>query len=222
MASTRPYANPRKNLADTAASVELLWPLIATDYGGGTITSLEDSEELHVLDADAGIDFVQHDPMRHVRTWASRFQWGPVWYGSFSIRYERPTGRPTEYAKRMSALHHGYTMPDYTLQGYLDARPPGGLPIAAGIVDTRALYGFLDSERFRQGAESWASAKRFRVRGSRRDAQPLPWWGYRTLRDGTRFLFVTWELLRYVGIPITIYQWRDRQGEFWDPVAVSL
>lgn len=220
MSSQRPYASPRRNLADTAESVQLLWQSIGPDYGGGELHSLE-REELHELDADAGIDFVQYLPSRQRRTWASRFQWGPNWYSSFSIRYYRTTGRPTEFSKRLAAYRGSALRPDYTLQGYLDNRPPFGMPIAAATVPTDDLYGFIDSPAFSRNFERWSTGKQYRVRGDKRAAQPLPWCGYRTLRDGTVFLFLTWDLLHHEGVRVRVHNFRPTQELLFDPVTVG-
>lgn len=224
MTSQRPYASPRRNLADTAASVRLSWSLIGAEYGGGEFRSLEESAELHDLDADAGIDFVQllPGPERVRRTWSSRFQWGPNWYASFSIRYERPTGRPTEYGKRLAALRVGGLMSDYILQGYLDARPPTGAPIAIGTVPTRDLYAFLDGHEFARKFDRWSTGRQHKIRGDNNLPQPLHWTGYRTLRDGTVFLYVTWDLLAHAGIRVRVHQFRATQTSMFDPVEVSI
>lgn len=222
MPSQRPYASPQRNLQDTAESVRLIWSLIGDLYDGGTIHSLEEREELHELDADAGIDFVQLLPGRQRRTWASRIQWGSAWYSSFSIRYSRPTGRATEYGKRIEAYRHGLLMPDRTMQGYLDARPPFGEPIAVGTIETRKLYEFMDSPEFGLNFDKWSHGRQYRPRGNRIEAQPLPWTGYRELRDGTRFIFVTWALLEHVGLPVRVHKFTPDQALMWDPVQVSL
>lgn len=220
MTSSRPYASPRRNLADTATSVDLLWREIGREYGGGELHSLERAE-LHELDCDAGIDFVQFLPNRQRRTWASRFQWGPVWYASFSIRVKTAAGRPTEYQKRLLATREGTLLPDRTLQGYLDGRPPSGGLIAAATIETRALYRWLDGPDLGRHWNAWAEGRQHRPRGDRLLPQPLHWCGYRQMRGGEVFMFLTWELLEHVGLPITVHHFRDVPMRLWDPVVVS-
>lgn len=60
-------------------------------------------------------------------------------YFTFTIRHERDTGAPTEFAKRLVAIHSGSMVPTYTTQSYVCAPRRRGDLLAIGLVETKAL-----------------------------------------------------------------------------------
>ena len=69
---------------------------------------------------------------------AARIQSG-INYKSFSIRYSRPTGEPTEYEKISKAIEMDLTRPLYHAQGYV---ADDGQAIVA-VVCTQDLFDFI-------------------------------------------------------------------------------
>jgi hypothetical protein len=121
----------------------LVWPLFADKLGGGTLVPVEsvtDSRFTKLLDTEAGIDAWQLVGSGGLRGLASRVQWGPTNWRSWTIRTRRPSGRPTERDKLINAdislLH-----PTYHIQAYLAA--VGGPVLGAACIRTADLARLL-------------------------------------------------------------------------------
>lgn len=119
----------------TEISSRLTGELISTELDGGRLAE--------IFDTYAGIDAI-HVWRGNVRGVAVRVQWG-VNYKTFTIRYRRHSGAPTEYAKRIAALrgNDGAMYPYLTIQAYADKRD-GGKLLSYAIVKTADLYEFID------------------------------------------------------------------------------
>jgi len=134
------------------------------------------------LDLLAGIDAWQilYSPSA-VRGIASRVQWGAC-YASFTIRTRLPSGNETEFHKRLRAIEsseQGHLFPHLTIQAYLDQRQ--GRLIAAAAVSTKHLI------------ETAAVLVENRER-----LHPRPdLYGFRGNADGTEFLYMHWDYLKY-------------------------
>jgi len=77
------------------------------------------------LDTLAGIDLWLIEERKGISGLASRVQWGPSAYNSFTIRETRYTGAETELSKRLRAIRSGgrYIYPYWTCQAYITDRP---------------------------------------------------------------------------------------------------
>jgi len=106
-----------------------------------------ESKELDIL---AGIDAWQlcYDKSR-MRGIASRVQQLAAGkerspYNTFTIRWLRPNGNETEYAKRLAAIRDpgSWLYPSLTIQAYVDCEHDR--VISAAMVQTRDLYEFVE------------------------------------------------------------------------------
>lgn len=120
----------------TEISSKMTGQLISTELEGGKLAE--------IFDTYAGIDAV-HVWRNNVRGVAVRVQWGKN-YKTFTIRYKRHTGAPTEYAKRLSAIrgNDGALYPYLTIQAYADKRSAGNL-LGYAIVKTADLYEYVEN-----------------------------------------------------------------------------
>lgn len=115
----------------------IVWPTIGPLLGGGRLMPVEtvtDSGMAQTLDMLAGVDlwYVYQD---HIFPIASRVQYGGRAWNTFTIRYSRPSGQPTEYHKRLESIRTGSLYPAVTIQAYVN----NGQLLAAAAVDTRHL-----------------------------------------------------------------------------------
>jgi hypothetical protein len=142
----------RRDLSRSAAAFsQLVWPLISERCGGGEIVQVESETDAKTLDVMAGIDAWQVVPKLGVmRGIASRVQWGSKSsrfpYNTFTIRYNRPSGHTTEFAKRLQAIEaadKGWLYPHLTIQAYLD----GDTVLSVGVVRTADLFAFAEENR---------------------------------------------------------------------------
>lgn len=178
-------------LSDSARDFqEVVWPRIAATplVGGGMIRPVEAVAEANFkdeLDLLAGIDAWQilYSPSA-VRGIASRVQWGAC-YASFTIRTRLPSGNETEFHKRLRAIENsdqGHLFPHLTIQAYVEQRQ--GRLIAAAAVSTKHLI------------ETAAILVENRER-----LHPRPdFYGFRSNPDGTEFLYMHWDYLKYKGV----------------------
>ena len=135
----------------------LVWPAIRPMLGGGEIEAVEAvtaEQTTERLDWLAGIDawhyLADDGGMRGI---ASRVQWlDPRWiarwpWRTFTVRRSLPSGRPTEYDKRLAALrqsHLGLLSPHLTVQAYV--RDKGVGPVdCVGIVRTCDLIEYIEN-----------------------------------------------------------------------------
>lgn len=119
----------------TEIAGKLKGELISTELEGGKLAE--------IFDTCAGIDAV-HVWRGNVRGVAVRVQWGNN-YKTFTIRYKRHTGAPTEYAKRLAAIrgNDGALYPYLTIQAYADKRNNGSL-LGYAVVKTSDLYQYVE------------------------------------------------------------------------------
>jgi hypothetical protein len=136
----------RVDLSDSTYDfLRAVWSDISPVCGGGEFSPVEGNanEELQVqLDTLAGIDGVQILPNKiGMRGIASRIQWGPIDWGTFTIRAIRGSGARTELEKRLYAIEHpeeGLLLPHLTVQAYISERRTGHL-LSAAVAYTREL-----------------------------------------------------------------------------------
>jgi hypothetical protein len=177
-------------LSDSARDFQaIVWPQVAQLplVGGGTLRPVEAvaatsfKDELDLL---AGIDAwqIQHSPSG-IRGLASRVQWGHDHY-SFSIRTALPSGKETEYQKRLRAIENaeeGLLYPHLTIQAYLDRK--GGKLLSAAAIKTVELI---------KAAQSLVE---------RRNAGTLVihpgLYNFKRNPDGTEFLYMRWNYLMF-------------------------
>lgn len=162
---------------------DIVWPKIKGICGGGQLIPVEevtDSPFAKQLDTLAGIDAWQISNDRLLRGIASRIQYEPDIYESFTIRTSLPSGRDTELQKRLRAikeLERGWLFPALTIQAYLTKDHAEF--IQAAIVRTRDLI-LQAKEKCDQGI----------------DVKPAP--------GGNRFVIVWWKELLQAGIKVSI------------------
>jgi hypothetical protein len=128
--------------------LQVVVPAIRPLIGNGRIEPVESTVTADFrrdLDVLAGIDawqIVEQDG--RMRGLASRVQWGPKVWRSFTVRVARPNGARTEKAKRIDAFlrpQGGWLLPALTIQAYL--LRPGGPLIEAGVIRTTDLLDFI-------------------------------------------------------------------------------
>lgn len=102
---------------------------------------------------------------------AARIQSG-INYKSFSIRYSRPTGEPTEYEKISKAIEMDLLRPLYHAQGYV--ADDGQATVA--VVRTQDLFDFVNK-----------NINKIKIRAN---------------EDGTKFLAAFWRDLKQFGVTL--------------------
>ena len=168
--------------------MNVAWP-VASRFpliGGGCIRPVEAiamNDFRDELDCLAGIDAWQIDretPM--IRGMASRIQWRTR-HDTFTIRFKLPSGRPTEFDKRLNSIinkQHGHLYPHITVQAYLSE--PGGSLLSCAAIETEKLF---------------AIAARL-VDGGGLSANRYPGlYGTQTLPNGTSFIYLSWKYLQH-------------------------
>jgi hypothetical protein len=138
----------RRDLSDSAYDfLRVVWPKIEPFCAGGRLEPIESTTSRrridHDLDILAGIDaWHMLDSKGVMRGIASRVQWGPKNWRTFTIRESRPNGSATEFAKRLYALDHldqGWLFPSLTIQAYVTQKRTGCL-LGAAIIHTSDLF----------------------------------------------------------------------------------
>lgn len=125
---------------------ETLWPLIGPLIGGGRYISLEDhsSDLAEALDQTSGIDGIQLLPGGGSLAIATRVQFGPQSWDSFTVRFSRTSGAETELAKRLRELERPELLaPYWTIQAYCTSE---GEPLSIGAIRTADLYPYIRAE----------------------------------------------------------------------------
>lgn len=137
-------------MTDSARDFErVVWPAISHWCGDGLLVSCETDRQSitgGLVDRYAGIDYWQvQDEQGRMRGIASRVQYGPRCWSSFTIRSHRRTGAKTELEKRSLAIQQGWLIPALTVQAYVSARGGQGELVGAGVglVYTRDLYRYV-------------------------------------------------------------------------------
>ena len=105
----------------TDAFTRIVWPEFSGRFGYEVpIESVTESGFAKELDVRAGIDEWIIGKDSHMRGLASRVQFGPKAWNTFTVRMARPSGAPTEYEKRCAQIAlPGTIWPHYTLQAYV-------------------------------------------------------------------------------------------------------
>lgn len=162
---------------------DIVWPEICEMCGGGKLISVESvtaSPFAKKLDTLAGIDAWQVSNEMMLRGIASRVQYEPDVYPTFTIRASLPSGYNTELQKRLKAieeLQRGWLFPTLTIQAYLSEDHTRF--IQAAIVKTKELI--LEAEKkFKRGMD------------------------IRLAPDGREFVVVWWRELQDAGIRVEI------------------
>lgn len=118
---------------------EHVWPSVRECCGGGELRPVEGTWDEYA-DYLAGVDHWQIDTEhQRMRGLASRIQYGPSNWRSFTVRERLPSGRRTEAAKRLEAIRRGWLYPALTAQAYLE----GSDLLGAAVVRTVDLYEWL-------------------------------------------------------------------------------
>ncbi len=167
----------------------IVWPIVNRFpiVGGGTLKPVEAVSEASFkdeLDLLAGIDawqIITNAPA--IRGLASRVQWGPKPYNTFSIRYQLPSGKPTEFSKRLTSIRNkdnGHLFPHLTIQAYLDSQSGNVLSCAA--IKTEDLF-----------AKAAMLAEGMALENNKNPSL----YGTQTIGDGTTFMYISWDYLRF-------------------------
>lgn len=141
-----------RDLTDSARDFEtIVWPEIKHWCRGGRLVQMEDPAALGLAkdwDTLAGIDAWQVVQDVGIRGIASRVQWSPKPWHSFTVRTVRSSGYTTEMEKRLGALREdaGWLFPALTVQAYLPARGRGPL-LYACMARTMDLYTYVENHR---------------------------------------------------------------------------
>lgn len=115
----------------------IVWPHLSPLLGGGHVVPVEsvtDSRMAQMLDMLGGVD-LWYVNQQQIFPVASRVQYGPRPWNTFTVRYSRPSGAPTEYHKRADSIRSGSLYPRVTIQAYID----GDRLLSAAAVDTKHL-----------------------------------------------------------------------------------
>lgn len=124
------------------AFLALVWPVIKEWCGGGEIRPVEIMTDPISRDLDilCGIDVWQTISDRGCRGIASRIQFGPRCWRTFTIRKDRDTGARTEYEKRIEAIRSRGALiyPYLTCQAYINKA--GGLLLGGAIARTEDIF----------------------------------------------------------------------------------
>lgn len=102
------------------------------------IEGLTTDEVLKNFDTYAGMDAYMTDGI-NLRPIASRIQYS-VPYRSFTIRFSRDSGAPTEFEKIDRAIKYGYARPYYHIQTYIVNENK----VFIGIVRTKDLWFYIN------------------------------------------------------------------------------
>ncbi|MEA3442544.1 MAG: hypothetical protein U9R04_03520 [Chloroflexota bacterium] len=123
-------SNYNKDLSDSAHDfIHIVCPkLREVGFLSGQVIPVEAvtaDDMRRYLDMLAGIDLWVIEEKMGITGLASRIQWGPSAYDSFTIRETRHTGVETELSKRLRAIHSGgrYLYPYWSCQAYVTKRP---------------------------------------------------------------------------------------------------
>jgi hypothetical protein len=175
----------------------LVWPVVRDWLGGGELIPVESvagRDFTRQIDMLAGIDAWHVKPETGIRGLASRIQYGPRAYASFTIRERRRDGQPpgrrglrTELEKRVHALSYpeeGWLCPAYTIQAYISTRQDGQL-LHICMARTRDL---LDC--YWHGIEGIDWERR---------VNPM---------DGTSFIVIWWPTMQQHGVPV--WHWAEQ------------
>jgi hypothetical protein len=161
------------------AFVDLVWPEIVPCLRGGSFMAVEGTatDELRrSLDELAGIDAWHIANGCGMRGIASRVQFGPEAWDTFTIRYQRDSGNETEWAKRLSALDDrsgGWLLPALTIHAY--CTDDGATLIGAALVRTADLFTYARSHLAADDRRVWLKENRAALVGDANTFVVVPW-----------------------------------------------
>jgi hypothetical protein len=183
-----------KDLSDSVFDFQrLVKPKIAElNFMRGEIISIEIVTDVkfkylaNKFDQLSGIDAWQIVEPEGIKGIASRIQWGLKPWNTFTIRYQRCTGRETEYNKRKKAMDSGdWLYPFYTIQAYIETRRIGKL-ISLAIAKTKDIFAMIEKKQCYEKPNS---------------------------DDGNIFKIVSWSAMKLQNYDIKIYDRNIRQTE---------
>lgn len=159
--------------------------LISTELEGGRLAE--------IFDRYAGIDAI-HVWNQQVRGVAVRIQWEKENYRTFTIRYKRHNGTPTEYTKRIAAINGdtGALYPYLTIQAYATKRNGGKLRSYA-IVRTKDLYDYISTRLIEVNGK---------VIGVRSNRCP----------EGNIFVYVSFDEIKLAGLPCIVRDFESNES----------
>ena len=138
-------------------------PIFRALWPDSEIFCVEDQEDplLQAFDTDCGIDYlIQHKKQHKLRALASRIQRAEYSFDTFTVRYSRDSGTPTEYTKRINAIAGGEMYPVLTFHAYLST--DGNEFYGMAIINTVDLFEYLQKnpkEIKRTGADEIGQAE---------------------------------------------------------------
>ena len=139
----------RNDLSSSSrAFLDCVWPSIKGKCGGGAIKPVEvlhDNDLAKDLDILCGIDVWQTIDGEGARGIASRVQFGPKNWQTFTIRRSRFNGSRTEYDKRLEAIQSGgrFIYPYLTCQAYVH----DGALVGVGLAKTVDIFSLIEREK---------------------------------------------------------------------------
>ena len=133
------------------AFINLVWPVIKKSCGNGNIKPVEiikDNDIAKDLDVLCGIDIWQTIIGKGSRGIASRVQFGPKNWKTFTVRNFRTSGYKTELQKRLDAINSGgrYIYPYLTCQAYVSKDESRLLGCA--LAKTKDIYNAIEEGKF--------------------------------------------------------------------------
>lgn len=127
---------------------KLCLPIYLTIYKNTEFISLENTDN-HVatlLDTFAGIDaLLVHHHNKTIEGVANRVQRACKNWATFTIRYSRDNGSPTEYQKRIAAFKSSGLFPAWTIQAYISQDGKNVLGLA--VAPTAELWKYIENEK---------------------------------------------------------------------------
>lgn len=138
-----------KDLSDSCFDfLRLVYPKLQTEnFISGKLVPVESvTAEGTTKDLDmlAGIDIWQIRQDKGMRGIASRLQWGPKAWNTFTIRKKRSSGAKTEYEKRIEAITTKvWLYPFFTCQAYATERRSGDL-LSVAIAKTETIFEMIN------------------------------------------------------------------------------
>jgi hypothetical protein len=183
---------------------DVVWPRVCDILGGGELIPVEGeatSKMCTLLDVFAGIDYWRIESDIAVQGIGSRISSvspeGRL-YNTFTLRYSLPSGRPTEFQKRVKALADDqFVVAKWTIHAYVLRDEL----VSVGIIDTRDLVRVAQVQELLL-RESPDVPDCFISEG-------------RNGADDSTFLVLPWEhLLQQPAVQMTVLKFETRQGAF--------
>lgn len=97
------------------------------------------------LDYYAGIDLLKIDKEKgNIQGIASRVQFTELCYETFTTRFKRDSGTPTEFDKRLNAMRNGFLSATLTMHAYIS--PSLNQLLGMAIAKTSDIWRFIQQE----------------------------------------------------------------------------